>query len=193
MKTIFFLVFVLVTVVSAQPPTPASVKLPNSAQSGESGPKMDLAKMRAFNPPRTETGVPNLEGIWMPRTSGAAYSILPHPGGFFLGTGSDTGIVEGGILPYTAKALEEVKYRREHVELDPTGHCHYEGIPHALYFTFQILQTPNDIAFVHENMHAWRIIHMKGQHPTDELSWMGDARARWETGAAWSDWTIWWI
>ena len=131
-------------------------------------------------PERTPEGFPNLEGIWQPQTSGAAYSILPHPPGFLLGAGSKTGVVEGGVLPYQPWAVEQVAYRLEHMELDPTGHCHYEGVPHSMYFAFQIFQGPNEIAVVHENMHAWRIIHMEGQHPKDYLAWMGDSRGHWE-------------
>jgi hypothetical protein len=133
-----------------------------------------------YTPARTPEGAPNLEGIWQPQTSGAAYSILPHPAGFLLGAGSKTGVVEGGVLPYQPWAAELVKYRLEHMELDPTGHCHYEGVPHSMYFAFQIFQGPSDIALVHENMHAWRIIHMDGRHPADYLAWMGDSRGRWE-------------
>src|SRR5262249_7530514 len=126
----------------AQAATPQIVP-PGGGNLADAGPKIDVEKAKAFKPARTESGHPNLEGIWQPRTSGPASSVLPHPGCFFLGQGSDTGIVEGGVLPYQPWAAEQVKYRREHVEADPTGHCHYEGIPHALYFAFQIFQTPN--------------------------------------------------
>src|SRR5215470_8005586 len=118
-----------------------------------------------YTPPRTPEGLPDLEGIWQPRTSGAAYSILPHPAGFFLGAESKTGVVEGGVLPYQPWAAEQVKQLTQHMELDPTGHCHYEGVPHAMYFGFQIFETPKHIALLHENMHAWRIIYMDGSHP----------------------------
>ena len=139
------------------------------------------AKSGAYVPPRTSNGQPNLEGIWQPRTSGAAYSILPHPGGFFLGGGSNTGVVEGGVLPYQPWAAEKVKGLTQHMELDPTGHCHYEGIPHANYFAFQIFQTPKFIAVLYENMHASRLIYMDGSpHPRDYSAWMGDSRGRWE-------------
>jgi hypothetical protein len=130
--------------------------------------------------PRMADGHADLEGIWQPRTSGAAYSILPHQGGFFLGAGSDTGVVEGGVLPYQPWAMEIVKDLTQHMEFDPTGHCHYEGIPHANYFGFQFFQTPTQIAVLYENMHARRIIYMTGRHPTDYLAWMGDSRGRWE-------------
>lgn len=133
-----------------------------------------------YTPERTPEGAPSLEGIWQPQSSGAAYSILPHPPGFLLGAGSKTGVVEGGLLPYQTWAADQVEYRLKHVELDPTGHCHYEGIPHAMYFAFQIFQTPKQIAVVHENMHAYRIVYMDGQHPKDYLAWMGDSRGRWE-------------
>src|ERR1700730_9434508 len=133
-----------------------------------------------YTPDRTPEGFPNLEGIWQPQSNGAAYSILPHPPGFLLGAGSKTGVVEGGVIPYQKWAAEQVQYRLEHMELDPTGHCHYEGVPHSMYFAFQIFQGPKDIAVVHENMHAWRIIHIDGQHPANYLAWMGDSRGHWE-------------
>ena len=138
------------------------------------------AQTAAYTPQRTPEGFPDLEGIWQPQTSNAAYSILPHPAGFLLGSGSKTGIVEGGVLPYQPWAAEQVKYRLEHLEMDPTGHCHYEGVPHSMYFAFQIFQSPKEIAVVHENMHAWRTIHMEGRHPSDYLAWMGDSRGHWE-------------
>jgi hypothetical protein len=134
----------------------------------------------SYTPERTPEGFPNLEGIWQPQSNGAAYSILPHPPGFLLGAGSKTGVVEGGVLPYQKWAAEQVQYRLEHMELDPTGRCHYEGVPHSMYFAFQIFQGPNEIALVHENMHAWRIIRLGGQHPSDYLAWMGDSRGHWE-------------
>src|SRR5581483_4292313 len=120
-------------------PAAAQFKPPDQGLSLPATP-VDAAKN--YKPPMTPDGHPNLEGLWQPRSSGAIYSVLPHPSGFFLGTGSDTGIVEGGILPYQPWAQEQVKYRTQHMELDPTGHCHYEGIPHAMYFPFQIFQTP---------------------------------------------------
>jgi hypothetical protein len=143
-------------------------------------PALAQAHAAAYVPGKTPEGFPNLEGIWLPQHKNAMYSVLPHPPGFLLGSGSKEGIVEGGVLPYTPEAAKMVDYRLQHMELDPTGHCHYEGIPHAMYFAFQIFQTPDYIAFVHENMHAWRIVYMKGEHPKDYLAWMGDSRGHWE-------------
>ena len=139
------------------------------------------AQTSSYVPPRTSDGLPDLEGIWQPRSNGAMYSIVPHPGGAFLGGGSATGIVEGGVIPYQPWAAEEVKRRTQHMEVDPTGHCHYEGIPHAMYFPFQLFETPKYIAILHENMHARRIIYMDGSpHPKGYLAWMGDSRGHWE-------------
>src|SRR5438552_16766256 len=107
-----------------------NIAAPGGGNLADNGPRIDMDKAKAFKPPRTESGHPNLEGIWQPRTSGAAFSILPHAGGFFLGQGSETGIVEGGVLPYQPWPVQDVKYRRDHVELDPTGHCQYEATPH---------------------------------------------------------------
>src|SRR5215510_6320021 len=70
----------------------------------------------AYVPPKLPDGQPNLEGIWRPLTSSAAYSILPHPGGFFLGAGSDKGVVEGGVLPYQPWAAAKAKELVAHME-----------------------------------------------------------------------------
>ena len=138
------------------------------------------ALAQTYNPPRTSDGLPDLEGYWQPRANSAMYSVLPHPGGFFLGAGSKEGVVEGGVLPYQPWAAEKVKELTQHMEFDPTGHCHYEGVPHAMYFGFQIFVTPKYVALLHENMHAWRIIYMQGNHPKDYSAWMGDSRGHWE-------------
>jgi hypothetical protein len=101
--------------------------------------------------------------------------------GFFLGAESKTGVVEGGVLPYQPWAAAKVRQLTQRMEFDPTGHCHYGGIPHAMYFSFQILETPQLIAVLHENMHAWRLISMDGSHhATDYSAWMGDSRGHWE-------------
>ena len=158
-----------------------AVALTQATAAGQSAPTQRTAKAGADVLPRTAGGQPDLEGIWQPRTSGAAYSILPHPGGFFLGAASETGVVEGGVLPYQPWAAAKVKELTQHMELDPTGHCHYEGIPHANYFAFQIFQTQKSIAVLYENMHARRIIYMDGSpHPKDYSAWMGDSRGHWE-------------
>lgn len=136
---------------------------------------------QTYTPPKTADGLPDLEGVWQPRAGGAAYSVLPHQGGFFLGGDSKEGIVVGGTLPYQPWAEEEVKRLSAHMELDPTGKCHYEGVPHASYFTFEIFETPEFIAILHENMHARRLIYMDGKpHPQGYKAWMGDSRGRWE-------------
>jgi hypothetical protein len=139
-----------------------------------------FGQAKPYTPPRTPEGLPDFEGIWQPQQNNAMFSVLPHKPGFLLGTGSTTGIVEGGVLPYRPEAVAKVKYRLDHMEMDPTGHCHYEGIPHAMYFPFQVFETLSQITMVFENMHAYRIIHMQGQHPKDVLTWMGDSRGHWE-------------
>ncbi|HEX4138063.1 MAG TPA: hypothetical protein VHY84_25865 [Bryobacteraceae bacterium] len=136
---------------------------------------------QAYTPPRTADGQPDIEGTWQPQSGGAIYSVLPHSGGFFLGNESKTGIVDGAVLPYQPWAQEEVNHLTDHMELDPTGHCHYEGIPHANMFAFRVYQTPEYIAILHENMHARRLIYLNGKpHPQGYKAWMGDSRGHWE-------------
>lgn len=151
---------------------------PAFGQNKADGPAAKSAQR--FTPERTPDGQPDIEGVWRPRAGASAYSVLPHPGGFFLGAESKTGIVEGGVLPYQPWAAQEVKRLTEHMESDPTGHCHYEGVPHAMYFPFEIVQTPKFIAFLHENMHARRLVYLYGEHPQGYKAWMGDSRGHWE-------------
>jgi hypothetical protein len=175
---IFVLAGTLATAI-AQSDKPGQFQPPKGEMGLSAGP-VDAARAAAYKPPLTADGHPDFEGIWQPRTASAAFSVLPHPTGFFLGAASD-GIVEGGVLPYQPWAEERVKYILQHMDLDPTGHCHFEGIPHAMYFAFQIFQTPQQIALVHENMHAYRIIYMDGRpHPEKYSAWMGDSRGHWE-------------
>src|SRR5690242_18056611 len=68
-----------------------------------------FAQSGSYIPPRTSDGLPDLEGIWQPRANSAMYSVLPHPGGFFLGAGSKEGVVDGGVLPYQPWAAARVK------------------------------------------------------------------------------------
>ena len=69
----------------------------------------------------------------------------------------------------------------DHMEFDPTGHCHYEGIPHVNMFPFRLVETSKFIAVLHENMHARRLIYMDGKpHPKGYSAWMGDSRGHWE-------------
>jgi len=56
---------------------------PGSGNLADNGPKIDMEKAKAFKPSHNEFGQPKLEGIWQPRASGAAFSVLPHAGGFF--------------------------------------------------------------------------------------------------------------
>ncbi|PYS40131.1 MAG: hypothetical protein DMG14_11560, partial [Acidobacteria bacterium] len=81
MMTIFLFMFLMAQAAAPQ------IIAPGVGNLADGGPKIDMNKAKAFNPPRTEFGHPDLEGIWQPRASGAAFSVLPHSGGFFLGQG----------------------------------------------------------------------------------------------------------
>ena len=174
------LAWTLTACLAQSPASPSSVITPPQGQMGLTAGPIDLAKAANYKPPLMPDGHPSLEGLWQPRTASAPFSVEKHPTGFFLGNASE-GIVEGGVLPYQPWAQEKVKYILQHMDLDPTGHCHFEGVPHAMYFPFQLFQTPDQILLVFENMHAYRIIYMDGKpHPSGYSSWMGDSRGHWE-------------
>lgn len=175
---LFFAAMLTAAFACAQTAPPAY--LPPQGQSGLTVAPLDAQTIDAYKPPMRPDGHPDFEGIWQPRTGYAPFNAEKHDAEFFRGTASE-GIVEGGLFPYQPWAQERVKYIQQHMDLDPTGHCHFEGVPHAMYFAFQVFQTPEQIIFVFENMHAVRIIYMDGKpHPADYTAWMGDSRGHWE-------------
>jgi hypothetical protein len=90
-----------------------------------------------------------------------------------------------GMLPMQPWAVQE-KVSRNLTERgydDPTAHCFPPGVPRALYVPegYQIVQTPQYVAFLHERV-AWRIVPLDGRaHLPDSMRlWQGDSVGHWE-------------
>ena len=68
--------------------------------------------------------------------------------------------------------------------LDPQLHDWPSGVPRNNYRNglIQILQTRDQVVFLYENQHEFRIVPLDGRQPLDEriALWMGSSRGRWE-------------
>jgi len=100
-----------------------------------------------------------------------------------------------GRIPYQPWAAERARFLEAQYSkparpdlLDPVARCFMEGVPRILYqggqggTTIRILQTPTQIATLHEYGHHYRLIHLDGRPPLRETLklWMGSSRGRWE-------------
>ncbi len=141
-----------------------------------------LASSTYADIPRTQSGHPDFSGIW--QTLSAADSGLeahesrpdapPSPG-----------IVEGGVIPYTAAALEQREQNfNERLVRDPARQCFSLGTPRGIYYPepFEILQRERDVTVLFQFSHRPRTIHTNDSlHPEGPIGfWFGDSRAKWE-------------
>lgn len=132
--------------------------------------------------PRTADGKPDFSGIWE-TLSGADYDLEPHAGRPDAPPGA--GVVDGGLLPYQPRALEQ--RNRNFAERATADHtrlnCYTLGVPRSVYYPapFQIFQRPRDLTLVGQ-FGAVRTIHTNGTaHPEGPFNfWLGDSRAHWE-------------
>jgi hypothetical protein len=137
---------------------------------------------RAADIPRSHDGKPDFSGIWQ-SLSGADYGLEAHEA-----TKEDPpgrGVVEGGLIPYQAWALEQrTKNFSLRATADPRSQCFTLGTPRGFYNNapFQIFQRPRDLTVLYEFGHPVRTIHTNGtEHPDGHIDfWLGDSRGHWE-------------
>jgi hypothetical protein len=133
--------------------------------------------------PRSADGKPDFSGIWQ-TTSAAEYDLEPHSAR--KDAPPSAGIVEGNVIPYLPKALEQKKKNFEAKDTaDPRLKGWTLGVPRAIYYPepFQIFQRPRDLTIVHQFGHPVRTIHTNGtSHPKGDTHefWLGDSRGHWE-------------
>jgi len=139
--------------------------------------------------PRTSDGKPDFNGIWQAIGS-AHWNIEPRAADFGpvveLGAigaiPGSLGIVEGGLIPYTAEArAKQQENRADWLALDPVVKCYMPGIPRATYlpFPFQIIQSPDHVVMAYEFASASRIVYMdRPDFEAPIFSWMGHSRGR---------------
>jgi hypothetical protein len=161
----------------------ASVTTPVEGQAG-------ARAARAYSPPRTTFGQPDLQGIWQVVNT-AAWDIQDHTGQLFPGlptrfsVPAGQGVVEGNAIPYQpwAQARKQENYKNR-LTADPEAQCYLPGVPRITYMPhpFQIFQFPDRVVILYEYLHTTREIFTDGsRHPTMPVEfWMGDSRGRWE-------------
>lgn len=132
--------------------------------------------------PRAANGKPDFSGIWQ-TTSAADYDLEPHSAR--KDAPPSAGVVEGNVIPYLPKALEQKqKNFAAREKADPRLKCYTLGVPRGIYYPepLQIFQRPQDLTIVHEFGHSVRTIHTNGtEHPDDPNDWwLGDSRGHWD-------------
>ena len=87
-------------------------------------------------------------------------------------------------MPYTeaAQKIRQTYLDRRGID-DPMARCLMVGVPRitTMPMPFQITQTKDQVLFLYEAFHAFRIAPFNKPHPDDaEPSYMGDSVARWD-------------
>jgi len=179
--------------------TACLIPRPAEAQAPVSG------EFPAYTAPRTADDRPDLNGIWQAFTTAnwdlEAHGAAPGPWPERLGAwGAQPGgqsIVEGGVIPYQAWALERrqakfdsrttVSVPGDGVEPplgDPELKCWMPGVPRSMYMPYplQIVQTPGAILITHEFNGTSRIVRMEWpeESPVDNTFFMGWSRGHWD-------------
>jgi len=142
-----------------------------------------LEAARAYDPPRTPDGQPDLSGVW--DLPGSTFEDLEENPGTLDDNGFPTLVVDppDGKVPMQAWADER---RRQLVEefVHPVAACFLSGVPYLMYrpAPFQFLQTPGHFVILGERAHGYRIVTLSDDAPVAENIelWNGVSQGRWE-------------
>ena len=142
-----------------------------------------LEKAKAFTPPRTPDGKPDLQGAW--ETPGGAYNF-EGPAAASQSGRSRSMVIDppDGKIPYLPWAQGHREDNVAHY-LDPYTICLPAGVPRqlALFRSHQIMQFPGYLTIVNEaGGHNFRVVYTDGRPhygPGIKL-WMGDSRGSWD-------------
>ncbi len=142
-----------------------------------------LPRMKAFDPPRTPDGKPDLQGIW--DRAFTSQDVEEH-GADGLNTQAGPSLVidtPDHKIPYQPWALE---FRKGIVQryISPMAACLPPGVPrHAVApASHQIVQMPGYVFYMLEYSHSYRIIPTDGRsHVASAVKlWQGNSRGTWE-------------
>ena len=138
-------------------------------------------------------GQPNLQGVWRAWNL-AKYDLEGH--GAKPGVPAGLGFVvdpADGKIPYRPEALEKRKQLLTKIHeadpyknSDPLAKCYLPGIPRLTYlgWPFQIIQTPQYVAFNYEWSHKKRYVPVTQvappPSPDDQTNWNGIPRGRFD-------------
>jgi hypothetical protein len=182
MKTTVAVLMVTASAVSATAQAPATATAAGCPLEPVKFHVCALAKMKAFDPPRTADGRPDLQGYW--ERAFTSQDIEEHTAGFGIQAGPSLVIdTPDRKIPYQPWALE---LKKDIVErfISPLASCFPPGMPRHVIApaSHQIIQTPGYVVHLLEYSHAYRIIPTAaGAHvPGAVKLWQGDSRGRWE-------------
>jgi hypothetical protein len=167
-----------------------------AAEAAEERGQDPAAADRAYTPPRTPDGMPDIQGFWRP--IGTFYNIQdlefqslyqnfrPNPA-----QRGKSLIVDppSGKIPYQPWAAEKANLvLQNHADptpqfLDPNARCFLQGVPrHLNNREFEIFQPPGYVVFFNMAHHTYRAVPLNaGPHISERVKlFMGDSRGRWE-------------
>jgi hypothetical protein len=166
-----------------QPPAPRAPRLVGGCPSSPRAfYECASAKAKAFTPPRTPDGQPNLQGVWEAPMAGGLNNIEGRP----AQRAATTLVVDPaeGTIPYQPWAREQ-KTENPSKYIDPYYHCTPITAPRimASLRARQILQFPGLVTVVNESGgHSFRTVYLDARPhlPADIKLWRGDSRGRWD-------------
>ena len=146
-----------------------------------------LQAAESFEPPRTFDGRPDLGGYWLlpgGQLGGAYEDLEEHPGELdALGGAAAIVFPTDGNLPIRPWADAQAT-RNAQLYLHHNAACFLAGVPNTMYHggERQFLQTPDYLAILSYNAHAYRIVPLDGRPPLGEKIrlWNGDSRGWWD-------------
>ena len=164
-----------------------------------------LAQADKYEPPRTPSGKPDLNGVWQvlnranynleahgPQAALAMREgpVVPVPAKEVVALGAigavpaGLGVVKGGgKIPYQDWALEQREENRaNYLERDPEIKCYLPGVPRATYmdFPFQVFHNDDALVLSYEYAGAVRNVALSDPGPAPIDSWMGQSWAEWD-------------
>jgi hypothetical protein len=142
--------------------------------------------------PRTAEGKPDMSGVWQGGGAGGlAFAVgsenakAARPGDAAVANAPAAVVPSRVVPPYQDWMLPKIKELRDRRNIDdPQSRCLLVGVPRITYepLPIKIIQTKDEITFLYETFHAFRVIPTDGRkHPDDvDPSFMGDSVAHWE-------------
>jgi len=142
-----------------------------------------VEKAKAFNPPRTPDGVPNISGYW--DRLYLSQDIEEHDRDAFNTQAGPSIIVDtpDRKVPYQPWALE-LKKKMVATYISPLASCFPTGVPRYVIAPgpHEIIQTPGYVFYLLEFAHSHRVIPTTARpHVGSRIRlFNGDSRGRWE-------------
>jgi hypothetical protein len=142
--------------------------------------------------PRTSDGHPDLSGVWQGGgASGLAFAIGSDNAKAARPTDSAVATAPAAVVrpnfkpPYQDWILPQIQELRARRNIDdPQSRCLLVGVPRITNepLPIKIIQTKDEITFLYETFHAFRVIPTDGRKHSDDVdpSFMGDSVAHWD-------------